>query len=372
MDTMQAELIFKKGTEFTRKEEERIGKTLDRLESPFGFSYCDVLKSGVIYGRDETKIIVKLSFPRFYFENNAHLITTYAECAKVQKHFVKQLKEDKLLSKIKAIRVTRVDIPFTYLIEEGKNFYDYTNVFKVLALAFTKTYKEIEVKSIVDTLKKREQTIIYADTPTISAYNKKITIYNQMKNLDSKNTELIDMERTLEKYPDLPRRMRIEMSKRIKRKEMTLKEFGEYELFKEYLEKYKRELKKLLFDEELLDIVYEEGVENLSEIFEKEKEYRGNSFTYKKFVSDYKEDIYDYKFLKGAVENVISKQKTRESAITEIRKELNIQEERKGLIVIGVRKIIEDIAKTVKKSFKGQRKKKAKKDEWDNLGEFPF
>lgn len=369
MDTIQLEAIIEEGTEFTRKEEDRIRRTLDGLESPFGFSYCDVLRSGVIYGRKETKIIVKLSFPRFYFQNNAHLITTYEECAEVQKHFVEQLQEDKLLSKIKAIRVTRVDIPFTYLIEEGKNFYDYTNVFKVLALAFTKTYKEIEVKSIVDTLKKREQTITYADTPTISGYNKKIIIYNQMKNLDSKNREPIDMERTLEKYPDLPRRMRIEMSKRIKRKEMTLKEFGEYELFKEYLKKYKEELEEFLFDEELLDRVYEEGVENLSKILEEEKEYRGNSFTYKKFVSEYKEDIYDYKILRGAVKSVIFNKKTRESAITEIRKELQSSEERKGLIVIGVRDIVEDIGYTIEKSFKGQRKKKVKEDEW---GKCPF
>lgn len=366
MDTMQLDLIFKTGCNFIRKEENMIRWILDGLESPFGYSYCDVLKDGIIYGEKETKMIVKLSFPRFYYENNAHLITTYAECAKVQKHFVKQLKEDNLLSKIKAIRITRVDIPFTYLMDEGKNFYDYTNVFKVLALAFNKTYEEIEVKSIVDTLEKKEQTIIYADTPTISAYNKKITIYNQMKNLDSKNREPIDKDRTLEKYPDLPRRMRIEMSKRIKKKEMTLKEFGEYELFKEYLEKYKTELEELLFDEELLDIVYEEEIEKLAEILEEEKESRGSSFTYKKFVSEYKEDIYDYKILREALKIVIAKVKTRESAITEIRKELNIQEEKKGLIVIGVRGIVEDIADTIKKSFKGQRKKKVEKDEWED------
>lgn len=360
MDTTQLDLIFEKGTEFTRKEERRIRTTLDGLESPSGSSYCDVLKSGVIYGEEETKIIVKLSFPRFYFENNAYLIKTYVECAKVQRHFVKQLKEDKLLKKIKTIRVTRVDIPFTYIMDEDKEFHDYSNIFKILAFSFTQQYPEVEAKSIVDTIKKREQTVIYADTPTISAYNKKITIYNQMKNLDSKNRETIDIERTLEKYPELPRRMRIEMSKRIKRKEMTLKEFGEYELFKEYLKKYKEELKELLFDEELLDRVYEEGIENLSEILKEEKEYRGDSFTYKKFISDYKEDIYDYKLLKGAVKNVVLKQKTRESAITEIRKELNIQEEKKGLIVIGVHDIVEEIADTIKKSFKGQRKKKNK------------
>lgn len=366
MDTIQLDLIFEDGCDFTREEERKIKRTLDGLESPSGFSYCDVLKSGVIYGKEETKIIVKLSFPRFYFENNAYLITTYAECAEVQKHFVEQLKEDKLLSKIKAIKVTRVDIPFTYLIKEGKNFYDYTNVFKVLALAFTKTYKEIEVKSIVDTLEKKEQTIIYADTPTISAYNKKITIYNQMENLDSKNRKPIDKDRTLEKYPDLPRRMRIEMSKRISRKRMALKEFGKYELFKEYLEKYKEELEEFLFDEELLDIVYEEEIEKLAEILEEEKECRRGSFRYKNFICDYREYIYDYKILREALKIVIAKGKTRESAITEIRKELNIQEERKGLIVIGVHKIIEDIADTIKNSFKGQRKKKVEKDEWED------
>lgn len=72
------------------------------------------------------------------------------------------------------------------------------------------------------------------------------------------------MKKTLEKYPDLPRRMRIEMSKRIKKKEMTLKEFGKYNLFEEYSTKCKEELKKLLFDKELLDEVYEEEIEKLS------------------------------------------------------------------------------------------------------------
>ncbi|MGL5935229.1 MAG: hypothetical protein ACRCZI_06360 [Cetobacterium sp.] len=366
MDTMQLDLIFKTGCDFTRKEEDIIKWTLDGLESPFGYSYCDVLENGFIYDEGKTKIIVKLSFPRFYFENNAHLITTYKECKNVQKYFVRQLKEDKLLSKIKAIKITRVDIPFTYIMQKGKEFSDYTNVFKVLALAFNKTYEETEVKSIVDTLKKKEQTIIYADTATISSYNKKITIYNQMKNLNSKITEDIDMKKTLEKYPDLPRRMRIEMSKRIKRKEMTLKKFAKYGLFEEYSKKYKIELNKLLFDEKLLDTVYKEEAENLAEILEEEKEYREDSFRYKNFISGYREDIYDYKILREALKIVIAKVKTRESAITEIRKELNIQEEKKGLIVIGIRDIVEDIADTIKRSFKGQRKKKVEKDEWED------
>lgn len=362
MDTIQLDLIFEDGCDFTREEERRIRKTLDGLESPLGYSYCDVLRNGIIYG-EEIKVIVKLSFPRFYFENNAYLISTYDECKKVQRYFIKQLQEDRRLQKIKAIRITRVDIPFTYIMEKDKRFYDYMNIFKVLALAFNKTYEETEVKSMVDTLKKREQTVIYANTPTISAYNKKITIYNQMKNLDSKITEDIDMKKTLEKYPDLPRRIRIEMSKRIKRKEMTLKEFGKYNLFEEYSIKYKEELKKLLFDKELLDEVYEEEIEKLSEILDEEREFQKKRFTYKNFLSEYVEDIYDYKILREALKIIITKRKTREGAITEIRKELKKSEERKGLIVIGVRSIVKDIADTIEKSFKGQRKKKVEKDE---------
>ncbi|MGL5021763.1 MAG: hypothetical protein ACRC5S_00530, partial [Cetobacterium sp.] len=89
-------------------------------------------------------------------------------------------------------------------------------------------------------------------------------------------------------------------------------------------------------------------------------------FTYKNFLSEYVEDIYDYRILRGAIKSIISNESTREGAITEIRKELNIQEERKGLIVIGVRSIVKDIADTIEKSFKGQRKKKVKKEEWED------
>lgn len=367
MDTIQLDLIFKNGCDFTREEERKIKRTLEGLESPLGYSYCDLLKGrGIVYGEKETKIMVKLSFPRFYFENNAYLITTYVECRKVQKHFVEQLQKNKLLKKVKAIKITRVDIPFTYLMREDKEFYDYSNVFKILESAFTKEYPRIEGKSLVDTKKKREQTVTFTDSPSLAAYNTKIMIYNQKLNLDSKLKGDIDIKKTLERFPDLPRRMRIEMSKRINRKEMSLEDFKKFQLFKEYLNKYKQELKKLLFDEKLLDTVYEEETEKLAEILDEEKEYREDSFRYKNFICDYREDIYDYRILRGALKSVIAKRKTRESAITEIRKELNIQEEKKGFIVIGIRDIVEDIADTIKKSFKGQRKKKVEKDEWED------
>ena len=153
-----------------------------------------------------------------------------------------------------------------------------------------------------------------------------------------------------------------------KNKGMSLKDFQKFELFEEYSNKYKKELKNLLFDEELLDDVYEEEIEKLADILEEEREVQKKRFTYKNFLSEYVEDIYDYKILRDAVKSVISNKKTRESAITEIRKELKSSEERKGLIVIGVRDIVEDIATTIKKSFKGQ-KKKNKEDE---IEEWPF
>ena len=174
MDTIQLELIFEDGCDFTREEERKIKRTLEGLESPLGYSYCDLLKGrGVVYGEKDTKIMVKLSFPRFYFENNAHLITTYVECRKVQKYFVEQLQKNKLLKKVKAIKITRVDIPFTYLMREDKEFYDYSNVFKILESAFTKEYPRIEGKSFVDTKKKREQTVTFTDSPSLAAYNTK-------------------------------------------------------------------------------------------------------------------------------------------------------------------------------------------------------
>lgn len=366
MDTIQLDLIFKNGCDFTREEERKIKRTLEGLESPLGYSYCDLLKGrGIVYGEKETKIMVKLSFPRFYFENNAYLITTYKECNYVQRHFVKQLKEHKFLNKIKAIRITRLDIPFTYIMEEGKEFYDYSNVFKILALTFTQKYKEVKAKSIVDTIEKREETIIYADTSDIGAYNMKVTIYNQQLNVQGK--ERINMNKTLRRYPDLPRRMRIEMSKRINRKKMLLEEFKKFQLFEEYLKKYKEEFDKVMFNKESLKKVNKDQVEQLSKILVKYKEKKGESFTYENFILKKKEKIYDYKILRDCIGLLDYKKKTKENAIKAIRKALMEEIEKdEGRFVMEVRDIVEDIADTIKKSFKGQRKKKVEKDEWED------
>lgn len=51
------------------KEEISIRERLDGLRSPINYTYCEE----ITYDK-EIKVIVKLSFPRFYFGNNVYLV----------------------------------------------------------------------------------------------------------------------------------------------------------------------------------------------------------------------------------------------------------------------------------------------------------
>lgn len=364
MDTVQMDLIFKKGIEFNKKEEKEIIKRLSELSSFYGHNYCDILKD-INYGK-ETKVIVKLSYPRFYFGNNAYLINSFKECKEVQKHFVSQLQEDKLLKNIEKIKVTRIDIPFTYMMKKNYYFYNYTNVYKILALVFSEKYRNVRSKSIIDTISRKEETVIYSDTKNISAYNTKITIYNQILNLESKDGKYINIKKILKIYPKLPQRMRIEMSKRINRKAMSLKEFKKYDFFLKYSEKYKEELDKVMFNENLINEIYNQKIKILTEILKEYKKSKGKKFTYENFILDKKEDIYDYEILKEAIKKSIINKKSQENAMMTVRKVFKELEKNDGRITIGVRKILKEIKKTIDKSFREERKELKNKGEWDN------
>ena len=66
---------------------------------------------------------------------------------------------------------------------------------------------------------------------------------------------------------------------------------------------------------------------------EEEREKAGLTFSYKLFIIENKEDIYDYKILKMALKKVIENTKTREGAITRTRKIIEICESAWGIIL---------------------------------------
>lgn len=85
MDTIAVNLIFKK--EFSRMEVVcEIKDYIRNITSPYGYRYCDILPNN-----SKNQILVKISYPRYFYGNNAYLIKTSDEYFEVQEDFAKAL-----------------------------------------------------------------------------------------------------------------------------------------------------------------------------------------------------------------------------------------------------------------------------------------
>lgn len=356
MDTMQLGLIFEEDFDPSRKDQQRIQNKIESIQSPIGNMFCDLIKFSTI----SDKVIIKVSFPRYFYNNNAYLVESSEKCFQVQRTLAKELR--KIFGEdLKAIAVERIDIPFTYIIDKNSAFTDYNNIYKVAALIFGIKHKKSVSKSIIGTITEDRETITYADTETISAYNKKIMIYDQHLNLKTKLGKYSrEFKDTIKDFPELKRRMRIEVSKRTRRIPISLKEFSEYDFFKDSSEKYKKILLKELLNSESLDNIYEKEIKKLSKTLRKYRDKKGKRFKYENFIMVEMKNIYDYKILREAIRKNLDNKKSIENGITQVRKILKELEEENGLKILEVEKEIKKIRRTIETSF---RKKKAKDEE---------
>ena len=325
MDTISIKIILRKGhrsTEIILRAEDYINK----IKSPKGYRYCDVSRFA-----SENEIKVKISYPRYYFGNNAYIIRQGYECLDVQEHFVKNIKQSSLLRNLDKIELVRVDIPFTYLMNEFERFSDYINIFKIMGEVYYKRNPQGRPKAYEDLISEEKETIIYSDSKTASGYNKRVIIYNQYLNLKSK-LEPEELERTLKSFPELEDRMRIEVSKRIRRKPFSMTEFAEEDFFSHYKNEYQKYIFSNLLNLDEIEKVYEKNIEELT--FQLAKDRKSSNFTYEKFILNEIKDIYDYEILRQAINKACDSIKTRESAVTTVRKIISEYEKRRKVIIM--------------------------------------
>lgn len=309
------------------------------LKSPFGHRYCDLIE--VLKGRDRG-LIIKISYPRYYYGNNAYLIAGISECINVQKHFVNFIQEDTLFKEIVSeIKLTRVDIPFTYYMKEGLDFNSYANIYRIFAFVYNTKKKNARAKGYKDLIDDTYETVVYSDNgKTDKSSNNRLMIYNQYQNLKIKLGKE-EFENTLEEYPDLIFRMRLEVSKRIRRKEFSLDEFKEFDILSEYFQSYKEYILKNVLDMKIIDNIYNKKIIELAEILFEERKAR--DFKYEVFILKYLDDIHDYGMLRRALKIVILNDKTRENAVTKIRKVLIESEEREEVVIMDTYSIISEM-----------------------------
>lgn len=340
MDTIEISLRILK--ELSIMLIERLRRDINSLVSPYGYTFCDVLEVS-----NTGNLIIKISYPRYFFGNNAYLITKRSECFEVQKCFVDNIMEDLYWKdNIGALNLLRVDIPFTYQMRDNEEFNSYENVFQICAIVYNRTKNNAKPKAFIDMIDRSLETVIYSDNgKSDKSSNNKLMIYNQYLNLNQKLDEEV-FEETLRAYGDLPYRIRMEVSKRVRlRRSFTGQEFANLDILDNYFEQYKNYILDYVLNKEEIDWQYNIWSEQLAKILI-ESRAKGN-FNYEVFILQNLSTIYDYEILRRALGIGIDNTSTRENAITKVRRILNGIQQEKNIIVMDTYAVLMKMRDTI-------------------------
>lgn len=315
---------------------------------------------------EELSITFRFSYPRRFYLTNAWLIKDKKECLLAHRsiliRIVDSIKASNLneCNEIKnflrenlKIYITRLDIAFTYLMEEEESFHSYHNVYEIFSKVHNlKPLKEVKKFYSGDN---KVETIYFYDSCNTSNYNKRIVMYNQAKKFNefyANNLEILKI--IYEGNPDLDRRIRMEVSKKIRRAGFAWDKFPDFDIFSEYVGSYAEFLLDSLFEEKKIEQIKENQIRILKErLFIERKNY---NFNYTNFILNNKHEIYDWDILRCAIMESSSNENSGYQGTSTARKVLKDLEEKDGIIYFGVFKKIEDMRKVISKYCKGERK----------------
>lgn len=337
MDTIEVKFNFRGNP--LLEEIESFKNHVSSLTSPKGYRYCDFLRFSRTKKEKKLGAIFKISYPRYFNGDNSYLITTRKECFEVQEHLINSILCDPFFRAIIVdVKLARVDIPFTYYMREDMNFHSYINAYKIFALVYNIKKEEMRAKGYIDLIDEKYETVVYSDNgKTDKSSNDRLMIYNQYQNLKTKLGEE-RIEEIIANSQELKRRMRLEVSKRIRREPFSLENFKNFDILGEYFDDYKNYILENVLNREIIENLYNEKVKNLSELLSQNRAL-GN-FNYEVFILKNLDNIYDYEILRRALGIEIDNSKTRESAITRVRKILNEYEKEERIIIMDTYKII--------------------------------
>ena len=341
MDTIQVSIILneEKIKGLNPFDLQRVRKDINGIISSYGYRYCDCLEIS-----KNTNFIVKISFPRFFAGTNAFLINNKTQCAQVQMEFSYNLSSHPVLYDAK-IKLDRVDIPFTFMMSLDYDFNSYRKVYQVLDYVYRKKNLNSNSMAYTNVSEYEPGTIIYSDHPQRAKYNKRVMFYDQYNNLRSKTEEEKFSGIVLE-YDGLSRRLRIEMASRIKRVPVSIQDFPDYPIFSTYLPQFKEHILYSLFDlNEVNNFYNEKSVELANKILRYREET--TNFLYETFIYKEVERIHDYEIIRRALKICIDNIKTREKAITVIRKVLFKYQLNENVIVMDTYNTIVEMKRVI-------------------------
>ena len=314
--------------------------------------------------KEKLEVGFRFSYPRSSKPNNAYLVKSKEECLKANKTFVKNLLESlnslditpeenvEILKYVKEnlkIFITRVDVAFTYIMPETHKFEEYLNMYKILGDTYK--MKNPEGETVDFGWSKKKESIYFSDGKDLKSYNRKIIIYNQVEKIRSGKLSEGELELTYQQNSDLNRRMRIEVSKRIKRNPFTLKQFAKFDIYSAYVDSYAEYLMDTLLNPEDVERVKIEKLMALIDMIKGWRKYI--TFTYQGFIAVNREYIYDWDILRQAIMDTSPNENTGYHGTSTAKKILKEIEKTDGIIYFDVFKTIEDIRKMISKYCKG-------------------
>lgn len=362
LDTIKLKIIFGEETgEYNQNlSKEIINQVMNKVP------YCDkVIFKNLSNG--ETVLETRFSYPRFFSKTNAYLIKDKKECMQVHKNFIgkiwseiglnekiNKIEKIELMSWIKKnirIKITRVDIPFTYVVNDNESFKSYKTVYKVLTEVFKIKNKKCIPKEVIGN--GEIQTIILSNSSNPNDYNSKLTVYNQAQKFKDYYKEKYPsiLELLYKENPNLEQRIRMEVSKRINRKAFTIKEFEDFDIFTEYVSSYAKYILDNVFDDEILNEIKEEQVKTLKNKLTLERK-KGN-FNYENFILSNYNNIYDWDILRRAIMETSLNENSGYQGTSIAKKILIKLGQDKDIIYFGVFKKIANMKKMISKYYKG-------------------
>ena len=333
MDTIEISLIL---NNIDISKLQILREDISSLISPFGYRFIDILE----FSR-KGNLVLKISYPRYFSGTNVYLIRSRAECFEVQKYFCQEILEDnKWKEFIAGIKLSRVDIPFTFYVDTV--FSHYRNIFYIFAHVYDLKKKKAHSRAFIDLITDEIQTLIYSSNGSSRKdCNNKLEIYNQYKNLEGKLKKDIFIK-VIQKYPDLEKRMRLEVSKRINlRNNFSIQDFKNFDILRKYYSEYKKYILDNILDFTIIEQLYNQWAKELSDRLDKEKTVK--NFNYETFILKNIKNLYDYEIIKRALKISIDNINTRENAITKVRKILKEYEKENKVIILDVYFILHKI-----------------------------
>ena len=321
MDTIEISLIL---NNIDISKLQVLREEISSLISPFGYRFIDIIE----FSR-KGNLVLKISYPRYFSGTNVYLIRSRRECFEVQKYFCQEILEDnKWKEFIAGIKLSRVDIPFTFYVDTV--FSHYRNIFYIFAHVYDLKKKKAHSRAFIDLITDEIQTLIYSSNGS------------SRKDCNERKLKKDVFIKVIQKYPDLEKRMRLEVSKRINlRNNFSIQGFKNFDILRKYYSEYKKYILDNILDFTIIEELYNQWAKELSDRLDKEKTIK--NFNYETFILKNIKNLYDYEIIKRALKISIDNISTRENAITKVRKILKEYEKENKVIILDVYSILNKI-----------------------------